>query len=83
MTVGVRQWPGKPGFDPWSSHTEDSKKWYLMPPSLTLSIIMYGSRVERRNPGKQLRPPLLFGVVAIEKGAFGSPSTTDPNFTFA
>ena len=26
--------------------------------------------------GKELRPPLLLGVVAIEKGAFWSPSTT-------
>ena len=28
-----------PGFNPWSSHTKDSKKWYLMLPSLTLSTI--------------------------------------------
>ena len=28
------------------------KKWYLMPPSLTLSIIKYGSKVKRGNPGK-------------------------------
>ena len=29
---------------------------------------------------KELRPLLRFGVVAIEKGAFGSPSTTVANF---
>ena len=27
------------------------KKWYLMPPCLTLSIIRYGSRVKWSNPG--------------------------------
>ena len=28
------------------------------------------------------RPPLHLGVVAIEKGAFGSPSTMVANFTY-
>ena len=32
--------------------------------------------------GKVERPPLRLSVVAIEKGAFGSPSTTVNNFTF-
>ena len=32
------------------------KKWYLMPPCLTLSIIRYGSRVKWRNPGKGVAP---------------------------
>ena len=32
--------------------------------------------------GKELRPPLHLGVVAIEKGAFESLSTTIANFTF-
>ena len=31
---------------------------------------------------KEKRPSLHFGVVAIEKGAFGSPSTTVANFTY-
>ena len=30
----------------------------------------------------ELRPPLHLGVVAIEKGAFGSPSTMVANFTY-
>ena len=30
----------------------------------------------------QLRPPLHLGVVAIEKGAFKSPSTKFANFTY-
>ena len=48
------------------------KKWYLMPPCLTLSIIRYGSRVKWSNPGKGVAP---FPTQAIEKGAFGLPST--------
>ena len=36
--LSVCQWSGRPGFNPRSSHTKDSKKWYLMPPCLTLSI---------------------------------------------
>ena len=51
------------------------KKWYLMSPCLTLSIIRYGSRVKGSNPEKWVAHPLHLCVVAIEKGAFGSPST--------
>ena len=32
------------------------KKWYLMPPCSTLSIIRYGSRVKWSNPGKGVAP---------------------------
>ena len=32
------------------------KKWYLMPPCLTLSIIRYGSRVKWSNPWKGVVP---------------------------
>ena len=32
------------------------KKWYLMPPYLTLSIIRYASRVKWSNPGKGVAP---------------------------
>ena len=32
--------------------------------------------------GKELRPPLHLGVVAIEKGAFGSPSTAVANYNY-
>ena len=49
------------------------KKLYLMPPSLALSIMRYGSRVKWSNP-------VHLGVVAIEKGAFGSPLTKVTNF---
>ena len=58
------------------------KKWYLMPPCLTVSIIRYVSRVMWSNPGIGVAPSLHLGVVAIEKGAFGSPLTTIANFTY-
>ena len=57
-------------------------KWYLMPPCLTLSIIKYGSRVKWTIQGKEHPSPLYLGVVAIEKEAFGSSSTTVGNFTY-
>ena len=58
------------------------KKWYLMPPCLTLSIIRWGSRVKWSNPGNGVASPLHLGVVAIERGgAFGSLSTMVVNFT--
>ena len=68
--------PGDLGFNPRSSHTKDSKKWYLMPPCLTLSIIRYGSRVKWSNPGKEVAPsPTPWCSKLSKKGAFGSPST--------
>ena len=54
----------------------------MIPPCLTLSIIRYGSRVKWSNPGNGVAPPLHLGVVAIEKGAFVSPSTMVANFTY-
>ena len=48
--------PGDLGSCPRSSHTKDSKKWYLIPPCLILSIIRYGSRVKCRNPRKGVVP---------------------------
>ena len=58
------------------------KKWYLMCPCLTLSIIRYVSRVKWSNPGKGVAPSLHLDVVACEKRAFGSPMTTVANFYF-
>ena len=59
-----------------------TQKWYLMPPCLTLSIIRLGSRVKWSNPEKGVAPPQHLDVVAIEKGAFVSPSTKVTNFSF-
>ena len=42
----------------------------------------YKVRVKWNNPWKVVVPPLHLGVVAIEKGAFGLPSTMVANFYF-
>ena len=49
-----------------------------------LSNISYVSRVKWSNPGNGIAPypTLPLGVVATEKGAFWSPSTTVANLTF-
>ena len=75
----VRQWFGRPGFNP------QSKKWYLVQPCLTLSIIRYGSRIKWSNSGREWNCTLTLhlGVVAIEKEAFGSPSTKIVDFSFS
>ena len=52
----VRQWPGRSGFNPKIESYQRLKKWYLMPPCLTLSIIRYGSRVKWSNSGKGVVP---------------------------
>ena len=53
-----------------------------MQPCLALSNIGYLSRLKWSNPGKGIAPPLYLDVVAIEKGAFGLPSTTGTKFTY-
>ena len=45
-----------------------TKKWYLMPLGLSLSIIRYGSMVSRTTKRKEWRPLLHLGGVAFEKG---------------
>ena len=55
----------------------------MIPSCLTLINIRYVSRVKWSNPEKGVvAHPLYLGVVAIEKGAFWSPSTTIANFTY-
>ena len=56
-----------------------TQKLYLRPPCLTLSTIRQGSRESGAILEKESHPPLHIGVVAIEKGAFVSPSTTVAN----
>ena len=43
----------RPGFNPRSNQTKDSKKWNLMPPCLTLTIIRYESRVNEAIQGTE------------------------------
>ena len=80
----VRQWPGRPGFHPRSSHTKDQKKWYLMPPGLTLSIIRYGSRVKGSNPRKRVPRSPTCWCSSYRKGSLsGHPRLRTPTlFTY-
>ena len=82
ITIGqMSKWFGWPRFSPKSSHTKDSKM-VLDDTLLMFSIIKKGSRVKWSNPGNEVTSsPHLF-VVAIEKGAFGSPSTEVTIFSF-
>ena len=45
------------------------KKWYLMPPCLTLSIIRYGSRIKWSNPGKGVVPSHTLWCDSYRKGS--------------
>ena len=45
------------------------EKWYLIPPCLTLSIIMYVSKVKWRNPGKGVAPYLTLQCSSYRKGS--------------
>ena len=45
------------------------KKWYLMPPCLTLSIIRYGSRVKWSNPAKGVAPSPTLNCSCYWKGS--------------
>ena len=48
---------------------KDSKKWYLIFPCLTLSIIRYVSRVKWSNPGKGVAPSLTPQYSSYWKGS--------------
>ena len=56
LICSVRQWSGRLGFNLRLSHTKNSRKWYLMPPCLTLSNKRYGSKVKLINLGKGVAP---------------------------
>ena len=47
---------GDLGSIPEAESYQRLKKWYLIPPCLTLSIISYGSRVKWSIPGKEVAP---------------------------
>ena len=52
-----------------SCHTEDVKKWYLIPPYLTLSDIRLVSRVKWSNLGKGVAPSLTPRCSSYWKGS--------------
>ena len=68
IMVSVRQWPGRSGLNPRSSHAKDSK-WYLMLSCLTLSIIRYVSRVKWSNPGNGVVPSPTPRCSSYRKGS--------------
>ena len=47
------------------------KKWYLMPPCLTLSIIRYRSKVKGGKPGKRAAPSSTLWCSSYRKGRLG------------
>ena len=58
------------------------RKWYLMPPCLTLSIIRYGSRVKWSNPGKGVAPsPTPWCSKLSKREPSGHPRLWSPTFT--
>ena len=67
-----RQWSGRPGFNSRLSHTEDSK---MLLDAALLSTQHYKVRIkgEVDQFSEWSSAPLHLGVVAIKKGAFGSP----------
>ena len=59
------------------------KKWYLMHPCLTLSIIRYESRVKWSNPGKGVAPSPTPWCSSYGKGeSTGHPRLWSPTLTF-
>ena len=80
--MSVRQWPGRPVFNFRSCHTKDFQKWYLISPCLTLSNIMYVSRVKWSNQKKGVVPSPTLRCRSYWKGGIRSLSTTAANFTF-
>ena len=69
--ISVHQWSGRPGFNPMSCHTKNSKKMVLDASLLNTKHYKLRIKGKWRNLGKA--PPL--DVVAIETRAFGSPLT--------
>ena len=68
------------GVQPQVESYQRLKKWYLISPCLTLSIIRFVSRIKWSNPRKGVT--LFPTIVGIEKETFGLPLTTVVNFTY-
>ena len=52
------KWPlcSPMAWETWVQSYQRLRKWYLIPPCLTLSITRYGSKVKWVNPGKRVAP---------------------------
>ena len=75
----AHQWPGKTLVQSQVESYKRLKKWYLIHPCFTHTIIRYKSRQKWVNPGKEYCCPLHLGVVVVDKGAFGLPLITVAN----
>ena len=69
----VRQWSGRPSFNPRSSHTKDSKMVF---DTFLLDTQHYNGKVE------QSRERCCTLSYTLKRGTFGLPSTTVANFPF-
>ena len=80
--VQVCQWSRRPGFNPKLCHTKDFKKMVL--DTYLLNTQQYKVRIKRKEeqPRERSSTPLHLSVVAIEKGAFWSPSAKVTIFTY-
>ena len=79
-TLLIGQWSRRPGFNPRTHHTIDFK--VVLDTSL-LNTQQYKVHIKgkvEQSREKSSALSLHFGVVAIEKGAFWSPSTTVANY---
>ena len=75
----VCQWSGRPGLNPRLRHTKEFKNDIY---TSLLNTQQYKVRIKGKVEQSRERSsalPLHLGVVAIEKGAFWSPSTTVAN----
>ena len=66
----LKWWSRRPGFNPRSSHTKDSKKFFSMLPCLTLKIIRYRSRVNWSNRRKGVVSSITSWCGSNWKGSF-------------
>ena len=68
LALWVECSPGRPVSSSRLRHIKDSKKWYLIPPCLTLSIIRYISRVVEQS-GEGVAPSLTPWCSSYWKGS--------------
>ena len=78
MSSGLSVWPGKPGFNPRSSHTKFLKKMVLDASLLNPQHYKVGIKVTWRNPGKKLHPLLHLGVVDLKRKYLAHPRLRSP-----
>ena len=81
--LSLRQWPATPGFNPWSSHTQKLKKWYLIPSWLTLSIIREAQSLKSSNRGKGVTPPYTLVLLQSKRETSDHPRPRSPSLFYS